>query len=51
MKKIPTLTQGDSTIQVSGTFTQHGAPHDMTVPVQIHIDRAACTAKAQFGWA
>jgi polyisoprenoid-binding protein YceI len=41
-------TQGDSTIQVSGTFTLHGAPHDITVPMQIHLDGGACTAKAQF---
>ena len=39
---------GDSTIQVSGTFTLHGTPHDLTVPMQIHIDGAACTAKTQF---
>lgn len=39
---------GDSTIQVSGTFTLHGTPHDITVPTQIHIDGSALTAKAQF---
>src|ERR1039458_710903 len=27
---------GDSTIQVNGVFTLHGAPHDLTVPMQIH---------------
>jgi polyisoprenoid-binding protein YceI len=37
---------GDSTIQVTGTFTLHGTPHDLTVPVQLHIDRATCTTKA-----
>lgn len=39
---------GDSTIQVSGTFTLHGTPHDMTIPMQIHIDNGAITAKTHF---
>lgn len=39
---------GDSTLQVSGTFTLHGTPHDLTVPMQIHIDGANCTAKTHF---
>jgi len=39
---------GDSTIQVSGTFTLHGTPHDLTVPMQIHIDAGALTAKTHF---
>ena len=39
---------GDSTIQVSGTFTLHGTPHDLTVPMQIHIDGGALTAKTHF---
>ncbi len=39
---------GDSTIQVTGTFTLHGTPHDLTVPMQIHIDGANCTAKTHF---
>jgi polyisoprenoid-binding protein YceI len=37
---------GDSQIQVSGDFTLHGSPHNITVPVQIHIDGANLTAKA-----
>ena len=37
---------GDSTIQVTGTFTLHGTPHDLTVPIQIHIDGATCKTKA-----
>ena len=37
---------GDSTIQVTGTFTLHGTPHELTVPTQIHIDGNKCTAKA-----
>ncbi len=39
---------GDSTIQVTGVFTLHGTPHDLTVPMQIHIDGANCTAKTHF---
>jgi polyisoprenoid-binding protein YceI len=39
---------GDSTIQVTGVFTLHGAPHDLTVPVQIHIDGTNCIAKTKF---
>lgn len=39
---------GDSNIQVSGTFTLHGTPHDITVPMQVHIDGANLTAKGSF---
>lgn len=39
---------GDSTIQVSGTFTLHGSPHDLTVPMQIRIDGGALNAKTRF---
>ena len=39
---------GDSTIQVSGVFTLHGTPHDITVPMRVHIDGAAITAKGSF---
>ena len=39
---------GDSTLQVSGTFTLHGTPHDLTVPMQIHIDAGTLTAKTHF---
>jgi polyisoprenoid-binding protein YceI len=39
---------GDSTIQATGIFTIHGAPHPITVPMQIHIDGAACTASTTF---
>jgi polyisoprenoid-binding protein YceI len=38
----------DSTVQVTGTFTLHGTPHQLTVPMQIHIDGANCTAKTHF---
>jgi polyisoprenoid-binding protein YceI len=39
---------GDSTIQVTGVFTLHGAPHDLTVPMQIHTDGASLMAKTHF---
>jgi len=39
---------GDSTIQVSGVFTLHGTPHDLTLPMQIHIDGTNLTAKGHF---
>ena len=39
---------GDSTIQVTGTFILHGTPHDLTVPIQIHIEGTSCTAKTHF---
>jgi polyisoprenoid-binding protein YceI len=39
---------GDSTIQVSGVFTLLGNPHDLTIPMQIHIDGSKATARAQF---
>ena len=39
---------GDSTIQVTGTFTLHGTPHEMTVPMQVHIDGPQCIAKTHF---
>lgn len=39
---------GDSTIQVTGVFTLHGTPHDLTVPMQIYIDGSSLTAKTHF---
>ena len=39
---------GDSTIQVSGVFTLLGNPHDMTIPMQIHMDGSKATARAKF---
>lgn len=39
---------GDSSIEVDGVFTLHGTPHDITVPMQIHIDGDHCTAKTHF---
>jgi hypothetical protein len=42
------VPSGDSTIQVSGVFTLLGTPHDLTIPMQIHIDESKATARAQF---
>jgi polyisoprenoid-binding protein YceI len=39
---------GDSTIQVSGVFTLIGNPHELTIPMQIHIDGSKATATAKF---
>jgi polyisoprenoid-binding protein YceI len=39
---------GDSTIQVTGTFTLHGTPHDLTVPMELHIEGSALRAKTHF---
>ena len=39
-------SSGDSTIQVTGVFTLLGTPHDLTIPLQIHIDGENCNAKA-----
>jgi polyisoprenoid-binding protein YceI len=39
---------GDSAIQVTGIFTLHGAPHELTVPMQIHIEGSTLTARTHF---
>jgi polyisoprenoid-binding protein YceI len=39
---------GDSTIQVTGIFTLLGTPHQITVPILVHLDGAGATAKAHF---
>lgn len=39
---------GDSTIQVSGVFTLLGSPHNLTIPIQIHMDGSKATARAHF---
>jgi hypothetical protein len=39
---------GDSTIQVSGVFTLLGNPHDLIIPMQIHIDGPKVVSKGQF---
>lgn len=39
---------GDSSIQVSGVFTLHGSSHDITVPMQVHIEGGKLSAKGSF---
>jgi polyisoprenoid-binding protein YceI len=39
---------GDSTIQVTGMFTLHGASHEITVPMQVHIEGTSLSAKGSF---
>jgi polyisoprenoid-binding protein YceI len=39
---------GDSTIQVTGLFTLLGTPHPITIPILVHIEGTAATAKAHF---
>ena len=46
--QVTVAASGDSTIQVSGVFTLHGTPHELTVPMQIHIEGSTLTAKAHF---
>jgi YceI-like domain len=37
---------GDSTIQASGIFTLLGTPHEIIVPIFVHIEGSTATAKA-----
>lgn len=39
---------GDSTVQVSGVITLLGTPHDLTIPMQIHLEGSKAVAKAHF---
>ncbi len=39
---------GDSTLQVRGMFSIHGAEHEVTVPVVVHLEGGAWTAQATF---
>ena len=39
---------GDSTIQVSGVFTLLGTPHEITVPMVVHLDGDGATVKSHF---
>ena len=39
---------GDSAIQVAGVLTLLGTPHDITVPMQIHIRRRRVYCKSAF---
>ena len=39
---------GDSTIQVTGIFTLLGTPHEITIPVLVHLESTTAAAKAHF---
>ena len=39
---------GDSNLQVIGIFTLLGTPHEITIPMQVHLEGASATAKAHF---
>lgn len=39
---------GDSTVQVTGIFTLLGTPHEILIPVLIHLDGGSATATAHF---
>jgi polyisoprenoid-binding protein YceI len=39
---------GDSNIQVTGIFTLLGTPHEITIPILVHLDGTSATAKAHF---
>ena len=39
---------GDSTIQVTGIFTLLGTPHEITIPIIVHLEGTTATAKAHF---
>jgi polyisoprenoid-binding protein YceI len=39
---------GDSTIRVTGIFTLLGTPHEITIPVLVHLDSTTAAAKAHF---
>ena len=39
---------GDSNLQVTGIFTLLGTPHEITIPMLVHVEGTAATAKAHF---
>ena len=39
---------GDSNIQVTGMFTLLGMPHEITIPILVHVEGTAATAMAHF---
>jgi polyisoprenoid-binding protein YceI len=41
-------TSGDSTIQVAGTFTLLGTPHEITIPILVHLEGTTATARTHF---
>jgi len=42
------VASGLSKIEVTGIFTLHGTPHEITVPVEVYIEGATCTVKTKF---
>ena len=39
---------GDSNLQVTGIFTLLGTPHEITIPIFVHLEGTTATAKAHF---
>jgi len=39
---------GDSNLQVTGIFTLLGTPHEITIPMLVHLDGTGATARAHF---
>jgi polyisoprenoid-binding protein YceI len=39
---------GDSTIQVTGIFTLLGTPHEISIPILVHLEGTTATAKVHF---
>jgi polyisoprenoid-binding protein YceI len=39
---------GDSNLQVTGIFTLLGTPHEITIPMLVHLEGTTATAKAHF---
>ncbi len=39
---------GESTLQVTGLFTLLGTPHEITVPMVVHLDGASATVRTHF---
>ena len=44
----PIAPSGDSTLQVTGIFTLLGTPHEITIPILVHLDGTTAAAKAHF---
>jgi polyisoprenoid-binding protein YceI len=41
-------SSGDSNIQVTGIFTLLGTPHEITIPILVHLESTTLAAKAHF---
>jgi polyisoprenoid-binding protein YceI len=39
---------GDANLQVTGIFTLLGTPHEITIPILVHLEDTTATAKAHF---